>query len=262
MATRICKSCGAEYKGEYCDKCGYGKPNVTSAALEKMKREGAKPVRFMTPEEKEAYYAELKKREAGKKKAKKKVKASKGAVLAIFLMAAIIIVGSLFATGTISLGNKTAAIESYFRAIQDKDYSAFSSALHPYIRKQYENDIAELGTTQDNYMQDYYCKDLDERYGEGYTVKTELSEPQKLDDKEIKSIISESGVSDIKTPYKVDVKVTFSGSKLTETADLSVYVSNQSGGYKIFYLKAAEIPFTEAEMSQGGTNEESSEESK
>ena len=44
MATRICKSCGAEYKGEYCDKCGYGKPDVTSKALEKMKKDGAKPL--------------------------------------------------------------------------------------------------------------------------------------------------------------------------------------------------------------------------
>ena len=258
MATRICKSCGAEYKGEYCDKCGYGKPDVTSKALEKMKKEGAKPVRFMTPEEKEAYYAELKLKNAGKKKAQKKVKASKSAVLAIFLMAAIIIAVSLFATGTISIGSKTAVIESYFEAIENKDYSAFSASLHPSIKQQYDNDITDLGATKDNYMQDYYCKDLDERYGEGFKIKTELSDPVKLSDTEIKAIKLESGVNDIKTPYKVDTKVTFSGSIMTETADLTIYVSNQSGGYKIFFLKAAEIPFTEAEMSQGGTNEESS----
>ena len=257
MAIRICKSCGAEYKGEYCDKCGYGKPGVTSAALEKMKREGAKPVRFMTPEEKEAYYAELKEKNAGKKKAKKKVKASKGAVIMILLMAVIIIVVSLFATGVISLGNKTAAIESYFKAIEDKDYSAFSAALHPDIKKQYDNDIADLGATQDNYMSDYYCKDLDERYGEGFTIKAEPSDPEKLNEEDTKLIKDESGVSNIKNPYTVDTKVTFSGSKLTETADLSIYVSNQSGGYKIFYLKAAEIPFTEEEKNLGGANEES-----
>ena len=108
-------------------------------------------------------------------------------------------------------------------------------------------------------MKDYYCKDLDERYGEGFTIKAELSDPEKLNDEDARLIKSESGVSDIKSPYKVDARVTFSGSKQTETADLTIYVSNQSGGYKIFYLKAAEIPFTEAEKNQGGTNEESSE---
>ena len=259
MATRICKSCGAEYKGDYCDKCGYGKPDISSKALEKMKKEGAKPVRFMTPEEKEAYYAELKKQNEGKRKAKKKLKASKGTVLATLFLAAVVIVVSLFASGTISLGSKTAAIESYFQAIQDKDYSAFSAALHPQVRSEYESDISELGATKDNYMKDYYCKDLDERYGEGFTIKAELSDPEKLNDEDARKIKSESGVSDIKSPYKVDARVTFSGSKQTETADLTIYVSNQSGGYKIFYLKAAEIPFTEAEKNQGGTNEESSE---
>ncbi|MCR5816638.1 MAG: hypothetical protein K6F91_07135 [Ruminococcus sp.] len=260
MATKICKSCGAEYKGDYCDKCGYGKPDVTSKALEKMKKDGAKPVRFMTPEEKEAYYAELKEKSAKSKgKKKKKFKASKGAVAAIFLMAGIIIFVSLVASGTISLSSKTKAIDAYFTAIQDKDYAGFSGALHPDIKKQYDSDIAELGATKDNYMSDYYCKDFDEKYGEGFTIKTELSEPEKLDDDEINDIKSESGVNAIKHPYKVDAKVTFSGSKLTEDADLTIYVSNESGGYKIFFLKAAEIPFTDDEMSQGGTNDQSSE---
>lgn len=255
--AKICKSCGAEYKGDYCDKCGYGKPNVTSAALEKMKKEGQKPVRFMTPEEKEAYYAELKAKKTVKAK-KKKVKASKKAVFIIMGAAVLIIVIGLFATGTFSFGSKTAAIESYFKAIQDKDYESFAAALHPDIRKQYESDISELGATKDNYMKDYYCKDLDERYGEGFTITTELEEPQKLSDDEITKIKNESGVSNIKSPYRVDLKATFSGSKSTEDAHLSVYVSNQSGGYKIFYLKATEIPFSDTEKQSGGTNEDSS----
>ena len=259
MAMKICKSCGAEYKGDYCDKCGYGKPDVTSKALEKLKKEGAKPVRFMTPEEKEAYYAELKEKSAkAKGKKKKKTKASKGAVAAIMLMAGIIIFVSLVATGTVSLSSKTKAIDAYFTAIEQKDYAGFSNALHPEIRKQYDSDITELGATKDNYMSDYYCKDLEERYGEGFTIKTSLSDPEKLSDEETKEIKAESGVNSIKRPYKVDAKVTFSGSKKTEDADLTIYVSSETGGYKIFYLKAAEIPFTDTEMSQGGTNEESS----
>ncbi|WP_028511202.1 hypothetical protein [Ruminococcus sp. NK3A76] len=254
MATRICKSCGAEYKGEYCDKCGYGKPDVTSKALEKMKKDGAKPVRFMTPEEKEAYYAELKKKKISVNRNKKKVKASKGAVLAVFGVLAVIVVISLFATGTISLTSKTAPIEAYFKAIEEKDYAGFANSLHPDVRKQYEEDIAVLGATKDNYMSDYYCKDLEDRYGEGFTIKAELSDPKKLSDDDAKKIGSEAGIDSPKKPYMVDAEVTFSGSKKTETADLTIYVSSEPGGYKIFYLKAAEIPFTEDEMSKGGTN--------
>ncbi len=112
---------------------------------------------------------------------------------------------------------------------------------------------------QDNYMSDYYCKDLNERYGEGFTISVKLDDPKKLDETETKAIKLESGVNNINNPYKVETEVTFSGSVKTETADLTIYVSNQSGSYKIFYLKAAEIPFTEAEKSQGGANEESSE---
>ena len=259
MATKICKSCGAEYKGEYCDKCGYGKPGVTSHSLEKLKNEARqKPVRHMTPEEKEAYYAELKQKRISVNKKKKKVKASKRAVLIFAALMCFIVFVSLVATGTISFTSKTKSIESYFRAIEEKDYTSFAASLHSEIRKQYDSDISELGTTKDKYMSDYYCKDLEERYGEGFKISVELDDPEKLSDDETKEITEESGVRSVKSPYRVDAKVTFSGSIKTETADLSIYVSSESGAYKIFYLKAAEIPFTDAEMSQGGTNESES----
>lgn len=259
--AKICKSCGAEYKGSYCDKCGYGRKDITSKALEKMKKEGAKPVRFMTPEEKEEYYKELKTKQAAKKKQgrKKAKKASKGTLLGVLLAAAAVIVIALFATGTISLTSKTGPIETYFAAIQDKDYHSFAGSLHSSVRSQYESDIKELGANQDNYMSDYYCKDLNERYGEGFTIKAEPADPEKLGDEDITKIKNESGVSDIRSPYKVPTKVTFSGSKLTETADLEIYVSSQSGAYKIFYLKAAEIPFTDAEKALGTEDSSSSE---
>ncbi|MBR1663095.1 MAG: hypothetical protein IJ696_02060 [Ruminococcus sp.] len=257
--AKICKSCGAEYTGDYCDKCGYGRKDITSKALEKMKKEGAKPVRFMTPEEKEEYYKELKRKQAAKKKQgkKKAKKASKKMLAGVLLAAVAVVVIALFATGTISLTSKTKPIETYFAAIQDKDYHAFAGSLHSKVKSQYESDIKDLGATQDNYMSDYYCKDLDERYGEGFTIKAEPGEPQKLGDEDITKIKNESGISDVKSPYRVDTKVTFSGSKLTETADLTIYVSSQSGAYKIFYLKAAEIPFTDEEKALGDSSSQS-----
>ena len=53
--AKICKSCGSYYKGSYCEKCGYGKPDTKSKSLEKFKKATPKkPVRFMTEEEKAA----------------------------------------------------------------------------------------------------------------------------------------------------------------------------------------------------------------
>lgn len=251
--AKICKSCGAEYKGDYCDKCGYGRKDVSSKALEKMKREGQKPVRFMTPEEKEAYYAELKAKNSGKKGKKKKAKKISGSKLIVVLLvaAAVILIG-LIATGTITLGSKTRVIEQYFQAIEERDYNKFVTAQHSTLRDGYDADVAELGTTKDKYMQDYFCQDLIGRYGEDFRIKTEiLSDPVKLDDKQKAEAALASTVTDIKDPYKVDIKTTISGSITSEEAELTVYISKQSGRWKIFYIEATPIPYTEAEMQQG-----------
>lgn len=50
--AKVCKSCGNFYKGDFCDKCGYGKEGTKSKVLEKYKKATPKkPVRFMTEEE-------------------------------------------------------------------------------------------------------------------------------------------------------------------------------------------------------------------
>ena len=250
--AKICKSCGAEYKGDYCDKCGYGR-EVTSKALEKMKKEGQKPVRFMTAEEKEAYYAKLKEKQAGAKKGKKK-KAAKisGRKLAVvlFAAAAIVVVG-LISTGTITLGSRTKVIERYFQAIEDRDYDGFVSAQHSKLRKEYDADLSELGVSKEKYM-DKFCEDLVGMYGEDFKVSVEiLSDPVKLSEKEKAEWALISTVTDLKDPHKVDIKATFSGSIKTEEADLTAYISKQAGSWKIFYIDATPIPFTEEEMQQG-----------
>ncbi|MBQ8378381.1 MAG: hypothetical protein IJX42_04535, partial [Oscillospiraceae bacterium] len=67
---KYCKSCGKEYKGDYCEHCGYGKPDLEVKAYDKYKVN--KPERFMTDEEKAQRAEELKaKREAVKKQENK-----------------------------------------------------------------------------------------------------------------------------------------------------------------------------------------------
>ena len=54
--SKICKSCGNYYEGDYCTKCGYGNKNLKVKAAEKYKK-ATKPERFMTDQEKKEYYA-------------------------------------------------------------------------------------------------------------------------------------------------------------------------------------------------------------
>ena len=35
---KICKSCGKEYKGEYCEHCGYGDPKLKTHAADNRKQ--------------------------------------------------------------------------------------------------------------------------------------------------------------------------------------------------------------------------------
>ena len=56
--SKICKSCGKEYKGEFCEHCGYGDPDLEIKAVKKYQTN--KPVRFMTAEEKEEHYKNMK----------------------------------------------------------------------------------------------------------------------------------------------------------------------------------------------------------
>ena len=53
--SRICKSCGKYFDGDYCNHCGYGKKDIKTKAAEKYKK-NTTPVRFMTDEEKKKYY--------------------------------------------------------------------------------------------------------------------------------------------------------------------------------------------------------------
>ena len=59
---KTCKSCGHYYSGEYCDKCGYGKPAKVAESVKKYRKAARKkPLRMQTEEDKKLFMDVFKK---------------------------------------------------------------------------------------------------------------------------------------------------------------------------------------------------------
>lgn len=235
--AKICASCGKEYKGEYCEHCGYGDPNLKTHAADKYKTK--KPVRYMTPEEKEAYYAELKEREKERRKTGKKQRDPKQTRLLIItaIVVVLFIVGTLFMSGSFGgAQDPNELIEEYFTAINERNFGDYAACMPYEIKREVEADLAATNYSESEYME-AYCADFAEAYGSDFVIEYSIGSAEVIDDYSMADYKAAYGsVPKITEAQLVVVNVTFRGSKGEETFVMNAYAGKVGRNWKMFNL--------------------------
>lgn len=236
--AKTCKSCGKEYKGEFCEHCGYGDPNLKTKAADKYKKSST-PVRFMTAEQKKEYYENLKKeqreRAAGKKKRDKKM------VVTLIVLAAaalLLIFGTLFGTGVIGFNEKnTDVVVKYLDAINERDFDKYVSCFPKEMKKDYEKDLAESGYSEKEYMEQFNS-DFAEQYGDDFTIGYQIGKTELMTEYSLEGYKEAYGVTpNVTEAYLVVTDVTFKGSKGEETFKMNCYVGKVGRRWKLFNME-------------------------
>ncbi len=235
--SKICKSCGKEYKGEFCEHCGYGDLNLKTHAADKYKTKT--PVRYMTPEQKDEYYEALKQkqRERSRGGAKAHDPRQVRLLIIIAIVVGLLVFGTLFGTGALGFAEKnTDVIEKYFKAINDRDFDKYSSCFPSEIRKSIEQDLKDTGYSDKQYM-DAYCADFAAEYGDDFRINYSLLKTEEMKTYDMTEYKSAYGsVPQIEEAYNVVTDVTFEGSKGSETFRMNCYVGRVGRHWKMFNL--------------------------
>lgn len=236
---KICRSCGKEFKGAFCEHCGYGDPNLKIHAADKYKTEI--PVRFMTPEQKAEHNEKLKKKEEEKIKngSKNKHDPKQIKILVIVAAAALFfILGTLYRSGAI--GKKelnTEIVTKYFSAIEDRDLDSYLKCFPSEIKKELEEDLEATGYTKEQYME-ALCEDITELCGDDLTIECDILNTKPLKEYSMEDYKAAYGTApDISEAYVVYADVTFSGSKETQTYRYNCLVGKVGRHYKMFDLE-------------------------
>lgn len=234
--SKICKSCGEYYDGDYCTKCGYGKKDIKSKAAEKYKKY-TKPVRFMTDEEKKKYYDRQHENYTEKQAGAKKAKSNKNLLIFIIIIAFGIITAGLISSGVISWGDKNDVIEDYFEAITERDFDQYIKCFPSEIRKSIEDERDELGYSKKEYMDEFVSVFKDE-YGDGFSVSVECGRATELKEYSMEQYKEAYGSApNISEAYEVAATVTLRGSKKSDDEHFDCLVGKVRGRWKIFNLE-------------------------
>ena len=246
--AKTCKSCGAFYSGEYCDKCGYGKPDVKSKSLEKLKKQARrKPDRFMSAEEKQKVYAaerrEREKRRQSGARAAADPNGRRNLLIAVAVVTVIVVLYALISGGVIFNGSKNDVIEQYFRALDENDFDKFTKAVAPEIEDIYKKERSDLGLGKEEYMK-RFKQDLEAYYGTGLTISVSIGREEELDkedfDEMLKGYKEAYGSNPrLREAYVVYCEVTYSGSERTETVQYEVYAGRRFLKWRLYNVEIA-----------------------
>ncbi len=238
--AKICKSCGKEYTGDFCEHCGYGNPNLKVKSTEKYKKTTT-PVRFMTPEQKEAYYAELKAKELERRRSGKKKKRDPKQIrllIIVIIAVAVLVFGTLFGSGVIGFSeDSTDVVIKYFDAINERDFDDYVSCFPKEMKADYKDDLEQTGYTKDEYMEAFNA-DFAEEYGDDFTLEYEIVDIDTITEYSFDGYEEAYGVTpDISDANIVSVDVTFSGSLGSDTYRMDCYVGKVGRHWKMFNME-------------------------
>lgn len=234
---KICKSCGNYYSGEYCDKCGYGKPAKVCESVRKYRKAARrKPERMQTAEDKKLY-AKWDKEEKQELSERARDPKARQHFLIVVLIAACIVIGyALYSSGAIMSNTREEVIRQYFNSITASDYDKFVKCFPKEIRREYDDDRNNSGLGKKEYMQALY-EYFTDRYGEGYAIELEFGNEKKLetDDYDMSSYKAEHGSAPrLSEVYEVVVNAEFRGTKDRSTTILYLYVGRTGSYWHIF----------------------------
>lgn len=234
---KICKSCGNYYSGDYCDKCGYGKPAGVSKAAKKY-RDAArrKPERMQTAEDKKllAKWAKEERTEVTEKRVDPK--ARQHFLIVVAIAAVTVIVLALYRSGAIFSNTREEVVRQYFSAISEGDFDKFIKCFPKEIKRDYEEDRTASGLSKKDYMKALY-QDFTEEYGEGYSINIKLGNETQLnaDDYDMSDYKAQYGSAPrLSEVYEMVVNADFRGLKGNDQAKLYLYVGKTGGYWRIF----------------------------
>jgi len=234
--SKICKSCGSYYDGEYCTQCDYGNKDLKVKAADKYKKH-TKPIRFMTEEEKQEYYERLKKEREQQVSQPKRNKSNKNLLIVVVIIAIGVVIGGLIKSGVISWGDKTDVINDYFDAINERDFDKYIDCLPTEMKEDYKNDRNELGCSKDEYMEEFVSV-FKEEYGDNFSVSVKCGKETLLEDYNVDNYKNAYGrIPKISEAYVVVASVTLRGSEKTSEEQFFCYVGKVSGKWKLFNLE-------------------------
>ena len=237
---KICKSCGKEYTGEYCEHCGYGNPDLKIKATKKY--ETKIPERFLPPEEQERLAKE--RLAQGKRPKTKTVKQKRNQkILLIVLVIAVlgIIFFVLFNQGVFSQNNPQELVNQYFTSISEMDYDKYNACFSSDLAKENNKGIKSQGLDKDTAMETLYS-DYINVFGKGFKSTVKIDETLDMDKGDVieqemdyqeqygKSVSLEEGKV-VKTTVK------FGGSKSSEDVKFEVYVARIGAKWCILNVK-------------------------
>lgn len=234
---KICKSCGNYYSGDYCDKCGYGKPAGVSKAAKKY-RDAArrKPERMQTAEDKKLLAQWAKEERSEKVEKREDPKARLHFLIVVAIAAVTVIVLALYRSGAIFSNTREEVVEQYFASIREGDFDKFVKCFPKEIKRDYEDDRAASGLSKNDYMKALY-QDLAEDYGEGYSINIKLGNETQLnaDDYDMSGYKAQYGSAPrLSEVYEMVVNADFRGVKGSAQAKLYLYVGKTGGYWRIF----------------------------
>lgn len=240
--SKICKSCGKYYDGDFCDKCGYGNKNLKVKAADKYKKR-KKPVRFMTEEEKQEYYKQRgiqrPKKSPGQRKKSNK---NKNVLIFLILIATAVIVAGLVSSGVISFADKEDVIVDYFDAINEKDFDKYIGCLPAEAKKAHKQDREDMNWTKKQYMEKI-AERFEENVGKDLNVTVKLGRSKKIENYNTDNYKALYGSApSVSEVYKISATLTIKGSDGKMEVHSDIYMGKISGRWKV--LEFQQIPGT------------------
>lgn len=237
---KICKSCGKEYTGEYCEHCGYGDPDLKIKATKKY--ETKIPERFLPPEEQERLAKE--RLAQGKRPKTKTVKQKRNQkILLIVLVIAVlgIIFFVLFNQGVFSQNNPEELVNQYFTSISKMDYDNYNACFSSDLAKENNKGIKSQGLDKDKAMETLYS-DYINVFGKGFKSTVKIDETSDMDkgdviEQEMDYQDQYGKVVSIDEGKIVKTTVKFEGSKSSEDVKFEVYVARIGAKWCILNVK-------------------------
>lgn len=235
--AKICKSCGNYYSGDYCDKCGYGKPTGIPESVKKYRKAAKrKPERMQTAEDKKLYAKWAKEERAQAAEKNVDPKARQHFLIVVIIAAVIVVFLALYRSGAILSNTKEEVVEQYFNSIAQGDYDKFVKCFPTEIRRDYDSDRHDSGLSKEDYMKALY-QDFTDAYGAGYSISLQFGNVTELEvgDYDMEGYKAQYGSAPrLNEVCEMVVNVEFRGLNGSEDAKLYIYVGRTGGYWHIF----------------------------
>ena len=238
--SKVCKSCGKYYEGEYCTNCGYGNKNLKVKAAEKYK---------VAEKKRNAGNIDIYNQNKDKSSEQARKNNKKNLLIFVVIIAIGVIAAGLVSSGVFSSREKTDVINNYFDAINERDFDKYISCFPSEMKKDYKNDRKTLDCSKEEYM-DMFVSDFEEMYGKGFSISVKLGKEKLLEEYSMDGYKEAYGtVPDISEAYVVSVTVTLNGSESSEEAHMECYVGKVLGSWKLFNIEQVAGTVTEDDLS-------------